>query len=238
MKRNTRKIISICILVSLIVTSNSFMSAAEVVGAMSAESVTSTVNSSTATISEATKITSEATPSEAVRPEVIDDEKVSEATPSEATPSEATPSEATPSNATPIEKVEFKFVRPDNNDIPDYYKRVNTNEIFYTFTDRNNIKQYRIFGYYEDASISDWYECNENGEVDTSCQFIDLDWEYYNQAPYIYESDDVTEDDWQKLYDMGYGDWCESEIVEPKKSPDFNQENIKIYILISFVLIL
>ena len=220
MKRNTRKVISICVLASLIVSSNSFISAAEVVGTISTESVKE--NLLTATISEVSKITSESTPSNAVRSEELKIENIfevptqatssdaitSNATSSDATPSDATPSNATPSDATPIEKVEFQYVRPGKDDIPDYYNRINSNKIFYTFTDRNNTKQYRIYGYYEDASSTDWYECNENGEVDTSCQFIDIDWEYYNQAPYIYENINVTEDEWQKLYDIGYGDWC------------------------------
>lgn len=136
------------------------------------------------------------TPSEATSVKNNTDDTIStpsEATPNNATPSEATPSEASPSNATPIEKVDFKISTPDIEITPTYYTKISKGK--YKFTDRNNNMQYRIYGYYDDSSECDWYECDENWNVTTADEFISLDWEYYNLAPYIYESVDVQTDD-------------------------------------------
>lgn len=111
-----------------------------------------------------------------------------------ATPSEATPSEATPSNVTPIEKVKFTIEKPDNDLIPKYYSKIG---IKYHFVDRNGDDRYRIYGYYEDSSDCDWYECDENGIVTTDSEFISQDWEYFNLAPYIIENEEFNEENYR-----------------------------------------
>ena len=175
MRKKTRKIISIFLLVMLIATDNSFISAADRVLAMSAE---------TAYITELSNATySEATPS------IESSYKAapSEAAPSEAAPSEATPSEATPSEATPSEaKESFIQIRPEEK--PSWYKKTGK---LYQFEDRDGIIQYRIYGKIGEEGEEGWYQSDETGvllEDATFAQPVDLDWEDNYDAPYRFDS--------------------------------------------------
>ncbi|MFT4104993.1 MAG: InlB B-repeat-containing protein [Lacrimispora sp.] len=126
-----------------------------------------------------------ATPSEAVRP----DEK---ATPSEAEPPEekSTPSEA-----------EKEFVREEPDEIPEYYKRASVSgRKFWKFEDRYGNEHYRDFGYTNgEAEFPLWYEADKDGIVKEEFISINLDDEYYDLAPYIWESQDPSYENWEEL---------------------------------------
>ena len=132
----------------------------------------------------------------------------SEATPSTATPSEATPSEATPSQVgTPTLEVEFQLTTPD--DVPSWYKktrrRIFKGKTHYYFTDRFGQEQHRIYGFYEDDSDADWYECDEKGKVTNASQMIDLVWEDMVLAPLRWESIEPMPEDIKSLSVMLFG---------------------------------
>ena len=127
-----------------------------------------------------------ATPSEAVRPG-------DKATPSEAIPPEekATPSEA-----------ERKFIRvePDAEDILEYYQKAsNAGRSFWKFDDRYGDEHYRDFGFVQgEAEFPLWYEANNQGRVEDYLS-INSDEEYYDLAPYVYESISPTKSNWSEL---------------------------------------
>lgn len=126
-----------------------------------------------------------ATPSEAVQP----DEK---ATPSEAAPSGA---EATPS------ETERKFVRDEPEEIPEYYKRTSqSGKKFWEFEDRYGNEHYREYGFVQgEAEFPLWYEADQAGMVEDLAASINLEEEYYNLAPYVYESSEPGEEDFEEI---------------------------------------
>ncbi|WP_313076843.1 InlB B-repeat-containing protein [Lacrimispora sp.] len=128
----------------------------------------------------------------------------SRATPSEAeNPGrEATPSEAEipDGKATPSQAVK-KFVRVEPEEIPEYYSQVSASgKKFWKFEDRNGMVQYRDYGYVQgDAEFPLWYLTDLTGTVDGTYVSVNLDEEYYSEAPYIYSSVAPDQTAWTNL---------------------------------------
>lgn len=172
-----------------------------------------------------------ATPSEATPPKGNPPEThPSKATPSEVIPSEATPSEATPSQiGTPTIEVRFQASQPD--DIPSWYvktkRRIFKGKSHYYFIDRFGQEQHRIYGFYEDGSDADWYECDEKGKVTNANQMIDLDWEDMVIAPLRWESIEPMPEDVCSLSSLLYGAYdqienMDFEVIDPELGQNYD----------------
>lgn len=114
-----------------------------------------------------------------------------------ATPSMAKHSTATPSIATPsTPNIVFDSVEPET--IPKYYQSTNyRGKKFWKFVDRNGETQYRDYGFKQgNIEFPLWYEVNEKGIIGDS---INPDTEYYNLAPFLYESQNPSKDSWKEL---------------------------------------
>ena len=125
-------------------------------------------------------------------------ENVSKSSPSEASPSEASPSEATPSEpqvrmGTPVVEIDFESAEPE--DVPSWYTKIKGRLLggrtHYEFEDRYGNIQHRIYGYYDEETDAEWYECDERGRVTNESQWIDLLWEDWVLAPLRWESAEV-----------------------------------------------
>lgn len=125
---------------------------------------------------------------------------VSEATPSSAlraTVSEAIPSTAaTLSEATPSVAAKFKCLEPD--DVPEYYQATKyRGKKIWKFKDRFGETQYRLYGYFTEAVEEPlWYNSDSAGVIEDENEYINLDNEYWEMSPYLYES---AEPDWDAL---------------------------------------
>ena len=90
----------------------------------------------------------------------------------------ASPSVATPSLATPSK-------------IPIYYIKSNN---IWSFTDRYGQVQYRNF-------LNDnWFKCDSDGTLYDGA--IDLNWEFYNEASFLYQSTDIKSEDVDDLMNI------------------------------------
>ena len=106
-------------------------------------------------------------------------ENVSKSSPSEASPSEATPSEPQVLMGTPVVEIDFESAEPE--DVPSWYTKIKGRLLggrtHYEFEDRYGNIQHRIYGYYDEETDAEWYECDERGRVTNESQWIDLLWE-------------------------------------------------------------
>lgn len=129
-----------------------------------------------------------ATPSTATR---------STATRSLETLQRATPSSATPSTATSsMSDAVFERVEPET--IPEYYRSANYHgKKFWKFIDRNGKIQYRDYGFKQgEVEFPLWYETDGKGSIK---DLINEDTEYYDLAPFLYESQNPSKDNWKEL---------------------------------------
>jgi uncharacterized repeat protein (TIGR02543 family) len=183
MRIKAKRFISLCLAIAIIATSVGYGPPA--VGAEYMPYIELEEDASIATPSEAVQPGDKATPSEAVRPG-------DKATPSEAVPPEekATPSEA-----------ERKFISVKPEEIPEYYQKASyAGRRFWKFEDRYGNVQYRDFGFVQgEAEFPLWYEADENGVVNEEFISISLNDEYYDLAPYILESQEPNDENWNEL---------------------------------------
>ncbi|WP_164473199.1 InlB B-repeat-containing protein [Clostridium sp. E02] len=186
MKKRLGRIVSLCLTVALMTTNIGYLPP---VNAQPFTGISRKIIEDT---------DSRATPSTATRLEAT------KTTPSEAT--KATPSEATPSNA----DKNFTLVKidPEDEDIPEYYSQVTkAGKKFWKFEDRYGAVQYRDYGFIKgEAEFPVWYETDQTGTVTILSDFINPDDEYYDLAPYIYESVKPETSDWEDLSNKIFGD--------------------------------
>ena len=122
---------------------------------------------------------------------------------------------ATPADATVKEEL-FVSMEPEEAEIPSWYTEVFTKdgERLYTFINRNNVKEYRIYGIFksekdvedeQNLQVPSWYSCDVDA-IPLNETPIDLEEEDITLAPYRYVSADVTEKEFRQLSVSLYGD--------------------------------
>ncbi len=173
MRKQTKRIISMCLVVVTMVTS---------IGYAPPPVFASSANSK---ILEAVEDLSDkdlASPSEAM------------AAGKEASPSEA---EKTVEKASPSEVVK-KFIRIEPEEIPEYYAQVSVSgKKFWKFEDRYGTDRYRDYGYMQgETEFPLWYEADDQGNV---AEDINEEDEYYELAPYLYKSAAPAKTNWSYL---------------------------------------
>ncbi|WP_207654506.1 InlB B-repeat-containing protein, partial [Lacrimispora amygdalina] len=191
MKTYGKRVLSFCLAVIIAVTTVGY-APPSLASAAIKSSMEDAVSALASPSQAAENVANKATPSEAESPG------------DKATPSEA---ESSGDKATPSEAVR-KFVQMEPEEIPEYYSEVKkSGKRFWKFEDRNGMVQYRDFGYVNgEAEFPLWYEADQMGSVEDMSSSITLDEEYYDLAPYLYESTWPEKSDWEKLSNKLFGD--------------------------------
>ena len=224
MRMKAKRIISLFLAVAIIATSIGYGPPA--VGAQYMPYIELEEDASIATPSEAVRPDNKATSSEAVRPD-------NKATPSGAVRRD---NKATPSGAVPSEEkeapseAEKKFVRVEPEEIPEYYNKTSqSGKYFWKFEDRYGNEQYRNYGFVQgEAEFPLWYESDSKGMVEVHSVSINLDEEFYDLAPYIYESIPPTDSNWSNLSFQVWND-TKTILKYGKKSHSFKNWDLSNY---------